>query len=152
MFAASCSAADAIQAVPKAKKRGIGPVGPSVPAASGSRGLDGSDATHDDLAAGRLDGGDGRSRRTGTLDGERSLDLTLRQQTNAIPKLRQHAELDQAFRRDRIARLELARFDSLFQATGIDHLVLRLEYVVEAALRQAPMQQGLAAFETVDGD
>src|ERR1700761_4594371 len=138
MFAASCSAADAIQAVPKARKRGkesgrYTRIGPSLSTRryrlpSGSRGLDGSGCPHDDLATGRFDGGDSRGRGTGAFDGERGLDLTLGQPADAIPKLRQHAELDQALRRNRIARLELARFDSLFQTTGIDHLVFRLEY------------------------
>src|SRR5581483_10423547 len=90
-------------------------------------------AGDDDLAAGGFDRGDRRLRGAGDLDRQRRLQLALGEQADA--------------------GAELAGVDRLLQPAEIDDLVVLAEdLVVEAALRQPPVQRGLAALEAVERD
>src|SRR3546814_9631325 len=52
---------------------------------------------------------------------------------------------------DRLAGIQPAGVDGALQAADVHHLEIAREDVVEAALRQAPVQRHLAALEALDG-
>src|SRR5882762_8723506 len=62
----------------------------------------------------------------------------------------QHAGLDQRLRVHRCRDVELLGVDRLLNAVEIDLVELQPEWLVEAALRQAPMQRHLTALEALD--
>src|SRR5882672_557421 len=103
-----------------------------------------------DRAAGLLDR---RDRRLGsTPDRELNLGLQLAhaEQAHAVLGAAQHAGLDQRLRVHRCRDVELLGVDRLLNAVEIDLVELQPEWLVEAALRQAPMQRHLTALEALD--
>src|SRR4051794_31344628 len=162
ILAASCSAADAMVSYPwpqcgPYRRRGGAGSAPPTRARSGWRrlalALGPGRAADDDLAPGRLDGGNCRLGRAGHLDRDRGGQLALRKQADAVAGAAQYPGRDKRRRIDRPLGAEPPRIDRLLQSPEIDDLIILPEdLVAKAALRQAAMQRRLAALEPVKRD
>src|SRR5882757_540407 len=84
------------------------------------------------------------------LDGELGLEFAAAEQPHAVLGAAQHAGLDQRFGSDGFLDIDQLRVDRLLQPVEIDLGEVEPEDVVEAALRQTPMQRHLAALEALD--
>ena len=84
------------------------------------------------------------------LDIELGLEYAAPEQPHAIPGAPQHAGLHQRFSGDRFLGVDQLGIDGLLKAVEIDLGKLEAEDVVEAALRQPPMQRHLTALEALD--
>src|ERR1700722_7341422 len=101
-------------------------------------------------AAGLLDRGDRGFGGAVDLDIELGLDLAAPEQPYAVPGAPQHAGLHQRFSGDRFLGIDQLGIDRLLKAVEIDLDKLQAENVVEAALRQPPMQRHLTALKALD--
>jgi hypothetical protein len=84
------------------------------------------------------------------FDVQLGLDFATAQQPQAILGAAQHAGLYQGFGGDGFLDVDQLGVDRLLQPVEVDLGEIELEDVVEATLRQAPMQRHLAAFKTLD--
>src|SRR3954454_11637131 len=103
-----------------------------------------------DRAAGLLDRLDCRLGSTPDRELNLGLQLAHAEKTHAVLGAAQHARLDQRLGVDDCRDVELLGIDRLLDAVEIDLVELQPERLVEAALRQAPMQRHLAALEALD--
>src|ERR1700722_4123622 len=101
-------------------------------------------------AARLLDRRDGGFRRTVNLDRELGLEFTTAEQPDAGLRAPDHAGLHQRFGVDGILGVQQLGVDRILNTVEIDLGIFDPENVVEAALRQAPMQRHLTAFEALD--
>src|ERR1700733_1748619 len=101
-------------------------------------------------AAGLLDRGDRGFGSAVNLDIELGLEFTAPEQPHAVPGTPQHAGLHQRFSGDRLLGVDQLGIDGVLKAIEIDLGKLEAEDVVEAALRQSPMQRHLTALEALD--
>src|SRR5450631_4037333 len=101
-------------------------------------------------AARLLDRRNGGFRSAVNLDRQLGLDFTTSEQPYAILRAPDDAGLHQRFGVDGALGVERLGIDRLLNAVEIDLGKFEPEDVVEAALRQPPMQWHLAAFETLD--
>src|SRR6266849_9426676 len=81
---------------------------------------------------------------------QRHLDFTPAEQTDTILGAPQHNAPNQGLDVDRILGVECPAVDCRLDAVEVHHVEFKSEYVIEAALRQPPMQRHLAAFEALD--
>src|ERR1043165_666209 len=145
-FAASCSAAETMARLSKSAR----------PAAIwGSRGrfarlFRGRQDRH--RAAGLFDRRDGGLR--GTVDRKRDLRLqfAIAEKPHPVMGAAQQPRFDHSHSVDRRAGIELAGIDCGLHAAEVHLVQLELERLVEAALRQPPVQRHLTALETLDAD
>src|SRR6185503_15526269 len=103
-----------------------------------------------DRAAGLFHRGDRRPGSAPDREGHFGLQFAAAKQPNAVMGTAQQAGLDQGGGIDCRAGIELAGVDCLLHAAKIDLVQLQLERLVEAALRQPPMQRHLPALESLD--
>src|SRR5258705_3058203 len=101
-------------------------------------------------AARLLDRRDGGFRSAVNLDIQLGLELTPAEQAHAILGAPDHAGFHQRFGVDGAADVEQLGIDCVLNTIEIDLGKFEPEDVVEAALRQPPMQRHLATFETLD--
>src|SRR6266849_6441356 len=81
---------------------------------------------------------------------QRHLDFTPAEQTDTILGAPQHTAPNQGLDVDRILGVECPAVDCRLNTVEVHHVEFKSEYVIEAALRQPPMQRHLAAFEALD--
>src|ERR1700761_3552242 len=103
-----------------------------------------------DRAARLLDRLDRRLRGAVDFDVELGPEFTTAEQPHAILGAAQRAGLHQRLGVDGLLGVEQLGVDRLLQTVKVDLGEFEPEDVVEAALRQAPMQRHLAAFKTLD--
>src|SRR5215470_15782993 len=86
------------------------------------------------------------------MDGklQRHLDFAPAEQPDAVLGAPQHPAPNQGLDVDRILGVEGTAIDRSLDAVEVHHVEFKREDVIEAALRQPPMQRHLAAFEAVD--
>src|SRR5216684_7654840 len=86
------------------------------------------------------------------MDGklQRHLDFTPAEQTDAVLGAPQHPAPDQGLDVDSIFGVEGAAIDRGLNAVEVHLVEFKREDVIEAALRQPPMQRHLAALEALD--
>src|SRR5919107_87353 len=161
IFAASCSAAEAIVVSPKYLNRdGYHANGGHailtraaawilVNVGAGSRLRNATQ--QGDRATSLLDRFDGRLGRACNLEGKLRLELADAEDLHAVARLGDHTGSNQRLDRDGSARVELAGLDGLLNAADIDLVQLDRVRLVEAALGQTTMQRHLTAFEALDG-
>src|ERR1700731_3969072 len=101
-------------------------------------------------AAGLLDRRDGGFRGAVNLDIQLGLDFTTAEQPDAILRTPQNAGFHQRLGVDGARGVERLGVDRPLDAVEVDLGKFEPEDIVEAALRQAPMQRHLAAFEALD--
>src|SRR4051794_19848213 len=170
MLAASCSAADAMCPFPNPKRAYAKPLPPQITLGRrrcftlrlalaptlrlfflrlGSSGT----AENDDFSAGRFDGRDGCLGGARHLDCDRRAEAALGQQPDAVARPAQDTRGHQLLRVEAALGGELAGIERLLQPAEVHDLEVFLkDLVVEAALRQPPVQRGLPAFEAVQRD
>src|ERR1700694_700387 len=93
---------------------------------------------------------DRRFRRAVNLDVQLGLEFTPAKQPHAILGASDNAGFHQRFGVDGALGVEQLGVDRLLNAVEIDLGEFEPENIVEAALRQAPMDRHLAAFKTLD--
>src|SRR4029079_12422820 len=93
---------------------------------------------------------DCRFRRAVDRKGDLRLQFAVPEKADTIMGPAQQPGLDHGGGIDRSAGIELAGIDRLLDAAEVHLMQLELERLVEAALRQAPVQRHLAALETLD--
>src|SRR5215471_12333651 len=81
---------------------------------------------------------------------QRCLDLTLAEQANTVLGAPQHPAPYQSLDVDRVFAVQCAAVDRRLDAIEVHHIEFEREYVVEATLRQSPMQRHLASLEALD--
>src|ERR1700722_3560944 len=101
-------------------------------------------------AARLLDRRDGGFRSAVHFDRQLGLDFTASEQPHAVLGAPEHAGFHQRFGVDGALGVDQLGVDRLLKAVEIDLGKIQPEDVVEAALRQPPMQRHLAALETLD--
>src|SRR6202021_3697027 len=101
-------------------------------------------------AAGLLDGRDCGLGSAVNLDSELGLEFAAPEQPHAVPGAPQHTGLHQRFSRDRFLGVDQLGIDGLLKTVEIDLGKLEAEDVIEAALRQPPMQRHLTALKALD--
>src|ERR1044072_1145177 len=145
-FAASCSAAETMARLSKSAR-------PAAIWGSGGRFAwllgRGQDR---DRAAGLLHCRNRGFRGPPDREGHLGLRFAIAKKPHPVMGPAQQPRLDQRSSVDGRAGIELARVDRPLHAAEIDLVELELERLVEAALRQPPVQRHLAAFEALDGD
>src|SRR3712207_2658452 len=160
IFAASCSAAEAIMVSPKYLVRDSHHANGGraiitraaawilVNVGAGSRLRNGTQ--QGDRATSLLDRFDGRLGRAVDLERQLRLKLTDAEDLPAVPRLGDYTGSHQRLDSDGSARIELAGLDGLLNAPDIDLVEVDRVRLVEAALRQTTVQRHLTAFEALD--
>src|SRR3954462_4910233 len=159
MLAASCSAAEAMVLPLREARRCPGHATAASRATAGRRQItsdvgrrsclrNGPDDR--DRAARLLDRRARRLRRPGNLEGQLRGEFADAKDLHPVARLRQHPGRDERFDGDRRILAELSGVHRLLDATEIDLVQIARVRRGEAALRQAPMQRHLAAFEALD--